>query len=486
MIFHGYTDSWFHRYLDFKWQGLSFSDRALELKYRAERKQALLHSHALHRFLTAICVMTLFVDWFAFPQESMMVVWSLRIALLIIPNIIISILFYTPIIQKRLDWLYAGTGLAAVTCGNLMQYIAPHHSIAYDYYVFGHFVTIVAFYGMTFLPMRIAHSVAIVGLIEYIMVRVLHPYTIASSKDFITMNNETFTVALLLYCIFWVTSIFLGITLQTEARRSFYHRVVAEQKNQEIEIQRIELQAQNDEIIRHRKLLEEQAEMIAEVNHELKLKHLLVQEEQEKSEQLLRNILPTGIARRLRDGEKIIVDRVDFASVLFADIVGFTKLASSVTPETVIVILNAIYSAFDEIVEEYQVEKIKTIGDSYMVVGGLLDHSPDHVERMCKVAQEFIATIDHLNEVLGLSLCVRIGIHCGEVVAGVIGTKKVAYDLWGDTVNIASRMESHGAPRKIHISEAVHDVVSKHQVCTPNGIVEMKGIGAMKTWYLAA
>jgi adenylate cyclase len=184
--------------------------------------------------------------------------------------------------------------------------------------------------------------------------------------------------------------------------------------------------------------------------------HTLLQHEQTKSEALLLNILPPPIAERLKQVPGIIANRFEAVTVLFADIVGFTELAAGVAPEALVGMLNEVFSCFDLLAEQHGLEKIKTIGDSYMVVGGLPMPRPDHATAVAAMALDMQAAI---RAVSGGALNVRIGIHSGPVVAGVIGTRKFSYDLWGDTVNVASRMESHGQAGAIQVSAATYELV---------------------------
>ena len=203
-------------------------------------------------------------------------------------------------------------------------------------------------------------------------------------------------------------------------------------------------------------------------------------EEQEKSEALLLNILPSQIAARMKKQEGMIVDHFAQVSVLFCDIVNFTVLASETKPHKLVTLLNQVFSRFDEISQQYGVEKIKTIGDAYMAVSGIPLASTQHAEPIALMAIDMVQAIQDLN----LGLNVRIGIHCGEVVAGVIGTRKFSYDLWGDTVNIAARLESHGEPGKIHCSDCIHALLKHRFSFDDNGEVAIKGKGLLHTYFL--
>jgi class 3 adenylate cyclase len=215
-----------------------------------------------------------------------------------------------------------------------------------------------------------------------------------------------------------------------------------------------------------------------------RLKNVELAEINADNEKLLLNVLPSSIARRLKNGETLIAENFHNVSVLFADIVGFTKLSATHSPETVVNVLNRIFSAFDVFSEQYQLEKIKTIGDAYMIVGGLPEPNPANPESVASMALEMIQTIDILSKTLRLPLQVRIGIHIGSVVAGIIGQKKFSYDLWGDTVNTASRMESHGFPGTIHCTEEVYHALCHQFYFEPRGVIDVKGKGFMRTYFL--
>jgi adenylate cyclase len=206
--------------------------------------------------------------------------------------------------------------------------------------------------------------------------------------------------------------------------------------------------------------------------------------EQEKSELLLMNILPRSIAERLKAASQTIADHFDSASILFADIVDFTPLAQRLAPAEVVGFLDQLFSRFDTLVERHGLEKIKTIGDCYMAAAGVPDPSPDHARRAALLAldmREAVAT-STVGEGLGLEL--RIGINSGPVIAGVIGSKRFLYDLWGDAVNTASRMESQSTPGEIQITCATYELLKDEFVCRPRGTILVKGKGQMETWYL--
>jgi len=210
----------------------------------------------------------------------------------------------------------------------------------------------------------------------------------------------------------------------------------------------------------------------------------LLEIEKEKSERLLLNILPQCIAERLKGGERNIAERFAEVTVLFADIVDFTTLANETDPEDLVTLLNELFSRFDRLAERHGLEKIKTIGDSYLVVGGLPLPRADHAEAVAEMALEMLASVRDLNSDSGINLRVRIGLNTGPVVAGVIGRKKFTYDLWGTAVNLASRMQSNGLPDQIHLSEGTRRLLRAHFKVTERGTVHCKGHGEVRSYLL--
>jgi class 3 adenylate cyclase len=206
--------------------------------------------------------------------------------------------------------------------------------------------------------------------------------------------------------------------------------------------------------------------------------------EQERSERLLLNVLPAPIAARLKAGEEVIADAFPEVTVLFADLVDFTRRSRRIGPAQVVATLNELFSAFDRLAKRHGLEKIKTIGDAYMVAGGLPDPRPDHAEAIAEMALAMQAEVTRRTDPSGQPLAVRIGIDTGPVEAGVIGTAKFSYDLWGDTVNTASRMESHGIAGCIQVTERTYQRLRDGYRFQRRGPIQVRGMGEMVTYFL--
>jgi adenylate cyclase len=212
--------------------------------------------------------------------------------------------------------------------------------------------------------------------------------------------------------------------------------------------------------------------------------HDQLQAEQEKSNQLLLNILPKAVAERMKKGETNIADSFPDVTVLLADLVGFTTLSAHIGPEQIVQLLNEIFSAFDLLTEKHGLEKIKTIGDAYMVAGGISFPRPDHAEASAELALEMQTEIARLNHEYDTSVRLRIGICTGPVVAGVIGRKRFAYDLWGESVNLACRLESTGEAGKIQIAESTYERLKDKYQFEPKHSLDVKGHGALSAYWL--
>jgi adenylate cyclase len=209
-----------------------------------------------------------------------------------------------------------------------------------------------------------------------------------------------------------------------------------------------------------------------------------LEQEKARSETLLLNILPQSIVNRMRNGEMVIADSIGEATILFCDLVGFTTLSQELTAGRTIDFLSKIFSAFDRLAAERGVEKIKTIGDAYMVAAGIPEAQSDHADRIAALAPRMLDAVSAIAEATNLKLQARIGIHTGPITAGVIGTHKFVYDVWGDTVNTASRMESHSLPGRIQVSAVTRAALGDRFKLEPRGLIEVKGKGMMETFFL--
>lgn len=255
--------------------------------------------------------------------------------------------------------------------------------------------------------------------------------------------------------------------------------------HRKLEIYSLALEQKIDEVESNRDLIAQQRDEVTQLYEQLVM-------EQALSERLLLNVLPQSIVERLKERPKLredrltdlMVDSFTEATVLFADIVGFTHFAQSVSAETLVNILNDIFTRFDSIADQHGIEKIKTIGDAYMAVAGLPMPVADHARRVCTMALDMLKAMRLFNQENQLDLNIRIGIDTGAVVAGVIGTRKFLYDLWGDVVNTASRMESHGLPGRIQITDATRSQLNRQFKLENRGLIEVKGKGEMHTWFL--
>jgi class 3 adenylate cyclase/HAMP domain-containing protein len=256
-----------------------------------------------------------------------------------------------------------------------------------------------------------------------------------------------------------------------------------EEKNDSLTKVITELTDANLEIQRQQNVLQEQSQKIELANTELQEVNLVVQEERNKAEQLLLNVLPESIAQRLKSGETVIADNFDCVTVLFADIANFTPLSASISAKELVELLNTIFTEFDQVMEDRGLEKIKTIGDAYMAVAGVPNFCQDHARRAALDMQKIIENT-HKTDPRMKGVVIRVGMHSGPVIAGVIGKSKFIYDLWGDTVNTASRMESHGVPSKIHVSNTMVELLPQEFKTEPRGLIEVKGKGKMETFFL--
>ena len=225
----------------------------------------------------------------------------------------------------------------------------------------------------------------------------------------------------------------------------------------------------------------------ARINACLEKKRLLdeLHAEKERSEALLLNILPRTIVERMRSGQTAIADRVAEATVLFSDLVDFTLLSATLSPEETVKLLGLLFSQFEDLAVLHGLETIKTIGDGYMVTGGILEQQPNAAVAVAEMALSMLEVVERAGRAIDKKLQLRIGVHTGgPIVAGVIGTHKIAYDVWGDTVNTAKRMESYGLPGQIHVSAATRRLLGDAFRFEPRGLLDVKGKGSMETYFV--
>ncbi|MEG4912565.1 adenylate/guanylate cyclase domain-containing protein [Microcoleus sp. B7-D4] len=254
--------------------------------------------------------------------------------------------------------------------------------------------------------------------------------------------------------------------------------VIARVENQ-LRLRELELQLRENNL-----MLQQEIAYREQAERETRLLLETTKSQKEKIEELLLNILPKPIAERLQDGQSIIADSFSDVSVLFADLVGFTNFASQRSAAETVKVLNQIFSQFDELSLRHGLEKIKTMGDAYMVVGGLPEPQENHASAIAQMALDMQAAVASFNVQNNQNFSLRIGINIGGVVAGVIGLTKFSYDLWGDTVNVAQRMESSGIPGEIQVTSAVYDRLKDKFLFKKRGAVEIKGKGEMMVYLL--
>ena len=368
------------------------------------------------------------IDYFAMPV-SYQDVWVVRYAV-VAPIILFTfVLSFWPVYRHWMRPLTIlvtmATGLAVIS----FVWMADPGEVAYYYYIFGLMVILTFMY--TVPGAEFGNALWITGLLIAIT-----PLAFVSRFDF--LRNPTSIIVFTVIMAFLFTLGIVGLIgnyfFELSVRRNF-------------------------------------------------IQQLIIQREEDRSNNLLLNILPEPIAERLKRGE-VIADYYPAISILFVDIVNFTPLSADMPAAGVVHLLNHIFSVFDELTEARTLEKIKTVGDAYMVVSGMPIPRADHAQVMADLALDIQSAISQLQLPEAPGLQVRIGIHSGPVVAGVIGWRKFAYDLWGDTVNTASRMESHGLPGKIQVSETYYSLLQKQYIFERRGVIQIKGKGEMCTYWL--
>jgi len=412
---------------------LRFPDM-LEMEYRQFNYRKL--SRAIRAyFFGAIMVWCLFaiLDYYAMPLTYRFA-WGLRLILIFI-FIIILWTSNLPIFEYWLPEV-----MLSFTClGGLMIVAMTANSepteLAHTYYPIGILLVMVATYAVSAPLLEAVIGNGLLAL-AYILVGIL----VQHSLDTAETARPFFVMVFFMVGMNWMTAM-LGYLLEISSRREFLQRRIIEQQRLEADSLR------------------------------------------EQADNLLLNILPTDIATTLKSEQHIIADYHENASILFADVVNFTPMSASMTPAELVELLHQVFSRFDALVEKYGLEKIKTIGDCYMVAAGIPHPRVDHAQAITRLALDMQELVRQ-KFFSGKQLSFRIGINSGPVVAGVIGQKKFAYDLWGDAVNTASRMESHGVGGLIQITEATYEIIKNDFRCDAQGLIEVKGKGRIPVWHV--
>jgi class 3 adenylate cyclase len=256
------------------------------------------------------------------------------------------------------------------------------------------------------------------------------------------------------------------------------------EQNELLEAQKIELAEANFKLLKLNELYEKQKFELAEANLDILEQNEIIQREREKSEKLLLNILPVRVANDLKEAGKTLPQKFEHVTVYFSDIVGFTSISSTLDPGFLIDELNDIFTNMDKIFESKQCERIKTIGDAYLAVCGMPEANEKHAENIINAAMEILSYLRVRNSKSAMNWNIRIGIHSGALVGAVVGIKKYIYDVFGDTVNIASRMESNSETMRINVSEKTYEITKDKFRFVPRDPIEVKGVGKMKMYFV--
>lgn len=373
------------------------------------------------------------LDYYAMPRTHQ-TAWILRALL----ELFVAALFlatYKQFLQQKMYWLINlwMLGMNATILGMIV--VSQQSELAFTFYPIGLMLVLICGYVASG-HLGYATVQGWLAIIGYILVGIF--------EQRLLMGTSTLSKFFLVnFFIFGLNAIgmMLGYILERTNRLAFLQRLVIEQQNREAE----ELRAE--------------------------------------SERLLLNVLPATVAERLKRGETV-ADYYEHAAILFADIENFTPYSAKKSPSEVVDLLNQIFSAFDQLTEKHGLEKIKTIGDAYMVVSGLPTPRPDYLQALVEMAFEMQKVMEKFRNETLFNFNLRIGINTGPVVAGIIGYKKFSYDLWGDTVNVASRMESFGLPGKIQVTEEVYQLLKDQYHFEERGTISVKGRGEMLVYLL--
>ncbi|HSB45851.1 MAG TPA: adenylate/guanylate cyclase domain-containing protein [Nitrospira sp.] len=413
---------------------------AIRLRFPADAEAAFRRYHSRnslvvirYAILLTIILYGLFavLDVHAAPL-SKQTIWFIRFVLVIPALVAVLIFSFHKIFLRILQPMMVLVVLIDASGILAMIDLESHGELGYQTYYAGLMLVIMAAHSMYRLRFVYATFSTILVLVGYEYIAIVHQKLIVSEVGFAVFVSNNF---------FFVSSIILGMAasyfLEVFLRRVFAQRIRLAQ-------------------------------------------------EQEKSERLLRNILPRETAAALKEQEGVIADQYDSASILFADVADFTSMSARMSPHEVVELLNGLFSHFDDLAERHDLEKIKTIGDCYMLAAGVPRTCHNHAHVLTHVGLAMLRYVKgrRFGNVGQISL--RIGINSGPVVAGVIGRRKFRYDLWGDTVNVASRMECHGTSGRVQITTSTYELIKDQFVCEPRGSILVKGKGAMPIWHVIA
>lgn len=363
---------------------------------------------------------------------SKQTIWFIRFALVIPALFAVLIFSFHPAFPRILQPMMVLVVLIDASGILGMIDLESHGELGYQTYYAGLMLVIMAAHGIYRLRFVYATLSTILVLVGYACVAIVHQKLLASEDGFAVFVSNNF---------FFVSSIILGMAasyfLEVYIRRVYAQRI------------------------------------------------RLAQEE-EKSNRLLLNILPREVAAALKEREGTIAEHFDNASILFADVADFASMAARMTPHEVVEFLNGVFSHFDDLAERHDLEKIKTIGDCYMVAAGVPRERHDHAKVLAHVGLAMLRYVEGRSFGDAGRISLRVGINSGPVVAGVIGRKKFRYDLWGDTVNVASRMECHGTSGRVQITASTYELIKNDFICEPKGSIMVKGKGVMPVWHVLA
>ncbi len=404
---------------------LSFTDKSLEADYLEIYFQKTLNQARIALILGAtLYALFAVLDVWIVPEKQPDL-WLLRFAFVIPLLLLIWLLSFTPYFKPNFQIFMGFASL--IGGGGVLGILNIAATEDINHFFYGIALILVIIWSFSFSGLRFLY--ACISCFTFILLFELFAIFIHPHPWYIFVNNNFYIISSL------VISMFAGYTVENYSRQDF-------------------------------------------------LKTRIIDEERKANEKLLLNILPPSVTEKLKKKPGTIAERFESISILFADIVGFTNLATHMKPTEVVELLNQIFSSFDELIDRYGLEKIKTIGDAYMAAGGLQADQNNHAEAIANLALDMQKKLIEFNAKTPYEFDIRIGIHTGPAVAGVIGTKKFFYDIWGDSVNTASRMESQGLPGQIQTSQETYQLLKDNYSFKERGTISVKGKGPMKTYLL--